>query len=438
MKQNNKAAARDRNILGGIVTGLGGRAFGLLAPFLVMPAMLKHLGEANFGTWMTAVSITSMAMFMDFGIGNGLLTKLSKAYGNDDWAGMRSLIATGYAALSMISLIAAVLLLVGLVWVADFGQEYVAQMTDTVAIQIAVVTSIAFLIGIPVSVIQRVMLSCQQTAQSNAWQIAGSFVAVAACYGVIYSDHSSSAAVAAYAMSPILVMLVATVFFFVRNPRLIPRRTDLTLSHAKELIALGSYFFILSIITSIALNSDNVIIALTLGAESVTTYAIPAKLASILGLLVTTLFLPLWAANGDAIARKDYVWIERTARRMSLIGGLLVCSLGLMFALFNQKLVEMWMGRVFEESTKIVAGYALMYTLFAVASPYNMILNAAGLVKIQILAWAVYFLLTMGLKVFFLSEFHRMDALPFISAFFYLLIVLPVVCFSARKYVIFN
>jgi O-antigen/teichoic acid export membrane protein len=64
MTQNTKAIARDRNLLGGIVTGLGGRGIGLLAPFLVMPAMLEHLGEANFGIWMTVVSITSMAMFM--------------------------------------------------------------------------------------------------------------------------------------------------------------------------------------------------------------------------------------------------------------------------------------------------------------------------------------------------------------------------------------
>lgn len=433
MTQNTKAAARDRNLLGGIVTGLGGRGVGLVAPFLVMPAMLEHLGEANFGIWMTVVSITSMAMFMDFGIGNGLLTKLSKAYGNDDWPGMRRLIATGYAALSMIALTAAALLVVGWGWLANLGQENVLQMTDAVALQIATVTGIAFLIGIPISVIQRVMLSCQQNVQSNAWQMAGSFVSVAACYGVIYSDLSSAAAVAAYAMSPILVMLVATAYFFSRKPELLPRREDLTLSHAKELMALGSYFFILSIITSIALNSDNVIIALVLGPEAVTAYTIPAKLASILGLLVTTLFLPLWAANGDAIARKDYAWIERTSKRMSLIGGVLVGGLGLFMALFSEKIVSFWMGRSFGNETEIVVGFALMYTLFAIASPTQMILNAAGLLNTQIKAWVVFLVVSALAKYVCITMHHAACLIPFVSALAFLILILPIMRIEAKR-----
>lgn len=104
--------ARDRSIIGGVITGLGGRGIGLFAPFLVMPAMLSHLGDRDFGVWMTVISITSMAMFMDFGIGNGLLTKLSKAFGCDDWPTMRRLIAAGYAALIIIAFLGSVLVFI--------------------------------------------------------------------------------------------------------------------------------------------------------------------------------------------------------------------------------------------------------------------------------------------------------------------------------------
>lgn len=433
MTQVTKAAARDRNILTGIVTGLGGRGIGLLAPFLVMPAMLKHLGEANFGIWMTVVSITSMAMFMDFGIGNGLLTKLSKAFGNDDWPEMRRLIATGYAALSMIALTASALLMVGWGWLASLGHEHVLHNIDAVALQIAIVTGIAFLIGIPVFVIQRVMLSCQQNVQSNSWQMAGAFVAVVACYSVIYADGSSAAAVAAYAISPIVVMLVATVYFFLRKPELRPRKIDLTKPHAKELLSIGSYYFMLSIITSIALNLDNVIIAYVLGAEAVTEYAIPAKLASILGLLVSTIFLPLWAANGDAIVRKDYAWIERTSRRMSLIGGLMVASFGLLLALSSEKIVTIWMGRSFSNEFEVTLGFAFMYTLFAIASPYQMILNAAGVINTQIKAWAVFLVISILAKYCFITMLHQSWLTPFVSALAFLIFVLPLMQIKAKR-----
>jgi O-antigen/teichoic acid export membrane protein len=433
MTLDNKAAKRDRNILNGVITGVGGRGVSLLAPFLVMPAMLKHLGEENFGIWMTLVSITSMAMFMDFGIGNGLLTKLSKAYGDDDLLGMRRLIATGYTTLTIISLTAAALLAFGLGWVAKLEQENVLHMTDAVAVQIAFVTGITFLIGIPISVIQRVMLSCQQNVQSNAWQLVSGFVTVAACYYVIHLNLTSAAAVAAYAISPILVMLVATAYFFVRKPELLPRRIDLSMSHAKELISLGSYFFILSIITSIALNSDNVIIAFVLGPEAVTAYAIPAKLASILGLLVTTLFLPLWAANGEAIARKDYVWIEQTNRRMSLIGGLLVGSMGLLLALFSEKILDIWMGRSFAHEAEIILGFTLTYTLFAIASSSQMILNAASMLRVQVIAWAVFLVISIVVKYGLVTMLHTSWMIPFVSAVTFFIFILPIMLIEAKK-----
>ena len=92
------------NILGGLV----GRVFTLAAPFFVMPVMLRYLGDVHFGIWMTAVAMTSVAQFSDLGIGNGLLTRLSAAFGRDDDASARNDIASAYATLATVALILAV------------------------------------------------------------------------------------------------------------------------------------------------------------------------------------------------------------------------------------------------------------------------------------------------------------------------------------------
>jgi len=84
------------NLIKGILGGAGGRSVSLLAPFLVMPIMLNSMGESIFGLWLTILSLTSMIMFMDLGIGNGLLTKLSYENGLKNYGNMKSYIASGY------------------------------------------------------------------------------------------------------------------------------------------------------------------------------------------------------------------------------------------------------------------------------------------------------------------------------------------------------
>lgn len=430
MTLENAAKARDRSVRVGILAGVFGRIVGLLAPFLIMPAMLEHLGKVNFGIWMTAVSVTSMALFMDFGIGNGLLTKLSKAFGENDTFSMRRLISTGYGALVLMALFVSIVLLVVILLGNEKGGAL--QTATEGGGWIIFITGFSFLLGIPVSIIQRIMLAHQMTVSSNVWQIFGSIIGVVSCYAVVNAQLSAEAAVTAYSMSPIVAWILATLVFFKKNKNIRPSFQDFSFVNAKELMALGSHFFFLSIITSVSLNSDNLIIATVLGADAVTEYVIPAKLASVLGLLVTTMFLPLWAANGDAIARKDFEWVRQTSRRMTIVGGLAVGCAGFFLAIFSDQIIALWMGRYFSNGMMVVAGLAVMYLFFAVASPHNMILNGVGEVGIQIKAWSLYLFISSGLKFFCLMAFHRSDFLPYIGAISYLFTVLPAAYFSAR------
>ena len=421
---------RNSRIISGIFSGLLGRGVGLLAPFIILPEMLRYLGDGHFGVWMTTVSITSMAMFVDFGIGNGLLTHLSRAYASNEISKMRSYITSGYFALTVIALSAAALILLGSFFATSWTRLQLDYGNND-SRYIVVVTLLAFAVGVPLSIIQRVMFACQKSALSNLWQMIGAVASVAVCYFSIHLKMPVWGVVTAYAFAPLFVSFIASIFFFRNHPQLLPGVRFFSKERALELMRLGSKFFLLSIITSIALNADNLIITSRAGASAVAEYAVAAKLASVLALIVTTAFVPLWAANGEAFAKKDFDWMRKTSWKMSLIGGVGVAIAGSMLAVLSDFIVLHWMGRKFEGLWEVMAVWAIFYTLLGIASPFNMILNSVGAVRVQIKAWSLFLIITLSGKYIALSEFSSLWIVPVISVFAYLLFILPMAIKSA-------
>lgn len=433
MKSGSGALLRERNVVRGVLGGAVARSASLVAPFLVMPELLRFLGEARFGVWMTVVSLTSMAAFTDFGIGNGLLTQLAQAYGSQDYRQMRAVITSAYFMLGIISVMM-LACIGGMAALVEAGLVVVPYLPlDHESRSIIWVTISAFALGVSLSAIYRILLACQKHILANSLQIVSSLFSVVACLLAIRLGLKTWAVVTVYAFAPVVCSAIGTIVIFAWTRELRPGRAALSRQRALNLLALGSNFFLLSIITSIALNLDNLLIASRLGTSAVTEFAIPAKLASLLGLMVTTFFLPLWAANGEALQRRDFQWIKHHTRRMVIFGAMAVGVAGCMMAFGGGAAAKLWMGRDFINTREILAMFALFYFIVSIASPYHMLLNSAGKVKIQILAWAGFLIVSASAKYWALMVAGSIWIVPLVSAIAFTVCVLPIVVLSGRR-----
>ena len=414
------------NLIKGILGGAGGRSVSLLAPFLVMPIMLNSMGESIFGLWLTILSLTSMIMFMDLGIGNGLLTKLSYENGLKNYGNMKSYIASGYFILGLIALFSTIIVFIGLFFLKSY-YEYNEEN-----IKIILITLVLFLLGIPVSFIQKIMYAKHEILSFNLWQIVGSFFSILLCYLAVYLELKSWLIVFFYSFPLLGIMVLNTGLFFYRNKELIPKIQDFSKERSKELLGIGSKFFILSIITSISLNLDNLLIATKISEEMVVSYSIPAKVASLLGLVVTTLYLPLWSANGDAFSRKDYDWVVNTTKKMMVIGGVVILILSFFLNIFNEEVIRLWMKKIFYQQDQTIFYLCILSFLMAIVSPWFMVLNSLGKVYIQIKIWLIYLFITFILKYYLLNE-SNIWIIAMINAFTYAIIIVPVAIFFSKK-----
>jgi O-antigen/teichoic acid export membrane protein len=191
-------------------------------------------------------------------------------------------------------------------------------------------------------------------------------------------------------------------------------------------------FFLVTVLTGLSTNMDNLIITHTLGPESVTAYAVPARLALLLGALVTVLNLPLWSANGDALARGDLAWVRRTVRRMVVLSVLATAPPAVGLVLAGDRLFAAWLPVPLDGNRWLLGGLALWFLLIGSFSALMMVQNAAGVVRPQVVGLVVYVGVAAVAK-WHAVEAYGLAAVPFVGTAVYALTVLPAGLYGYRR-----
>ena len=420
--------ARTRGLFVAILSGFVGRAITAFLPLIVMPAMLEHLGPVLFGTWLTAATLSTIATFLDFGIGNAATTRLSDAFGRDDMQSVRSILGEAYIALFVLT---GTLLLFVAVGYFSIQRLNPGEFENGQVTVVAVVLSALFL-SFPGGIIWRLQQSQHRFIAAQLAQMAPSLVTLCVSLWVIRVGFSPIATITVYALTNPLVLMVWSLVHFSRNATQRPDFQRIRWSSMRSLVELGGAFFVLSIFTLIGMNADNIILAAIAGSEVVAEYGVPARLGAVLMLIVGTVFMPLWPLFGAALAQNDRLWLAKTSRRMSFGGGFLILAFGLTMTAYSDFLFDIWMSRNFEDQKRILIGWTASATIIALTAPYNMILNASGMASKQLPPWIVFVSISVALKYFLLTGQTAWIA-PWITTGVYAVTVLPVVAVLAMQ-----
>lgn len=398
------------------LSGLGGRLVTLLAPFIATPALLNYVGDHDFGLWATAVSITTIAVVADLGVGSGLLTRVSSAHGRNDSITIRSYISS--AAIMILFIAAFMFIIVGLLfWALDLSPVVMSVI-------------LTFIVGMPATLFFQFLIAVQRVPLASLLQIFGATLAVCFSLGSISLELPAWAVALAYAAPPVIVTYLSALIYFIHKPHYRPALKLIKLDLGNDLLRLGWRFFLLSVLTAASVNLDNFIIAVMVGPDAVAAYSIPMRLGSLLTLIIVALTMPMWGANGEALAKGEYDWVKKNAYHTSLFCAAIVTTAGFVLFLKTDWIIDLWIGRSFDNQKLVVLGFAAMSIATAITSPYNMVLNALGKVYVQIFAWSAFILSSIIIKLCFVNL--AIWALPLIGAAAYTLIILPSIIFVAR------
>jgi O-antigen/teichoic acid export membrane protein len=394
-----------------------------------------YLGSERFGLWMTITSFFTLLSFADLGIGNGLLTEVAFASGSNDNQSVRRNISSAFAILSLVALAltACVAMVIHSVnWSAFFGLHDPTAIAETPP---ALYVFLAcFALGIPFGVVANTQLGLQMGFVAAGWQAAGSILAFIGILGAIHWHASLSLLLAALLGGPILAAAGNNiVFFWLTHPEWRPRRSDMSRIAIDRLLRQGALYFVLQLAMTLAYASDNVILARNRGAVAVGDYAITAKLFSASAIIVGILLQPLWPAYAEAIARREFTWIKRTLLRSSITVTLIAAAISAALLLAFDPVVTLWVHRPVPAPLSLQVGLAFWSVIDAVGISLAMFLNAAHVVKFQVILGAMFSLTCFAMKLW-LVALYGAPALPWVTVLLHMPMILLPVLWNLKKW----
>jgi O-antigen/teichoic acid export membrane protein len=421
-----RSAERHRRAFLTGITGISARMISMAISVVTVPLTLHYLGNERFGLWMTISSVLAMAGFADFGVGNGVLNAVADAFGKDDFDGVRRAISSGFAILTAICIALLTLFTISyhlIAWGNLFRVASTHARAEAGPAMIVFVT--CFALNIPLDVVQRVQLGLQQGFRTNIWQVLSSLMALAGVILAIHLHASLPMLIVALAGAPILGTAMNAIYFFsISRPDLLPQWRMVSPEVISRITKLGGLFFVLQLVSALSNSADNFIVARTLSAADVTTFAIPQRLFAIVATPVTMFLIPYWPAYGEAASRGDIAWIRRILHRTLLIVFAVASVVCLFLFLAGNRIILWWVGPQIRPPFFLMLGFAVWTVINACYNTLGIFLNGVSIVRFQLITTGIFGIGCLAIKILFAHRYGAVG-IPWATTLAFVLFAIP-------------
>jgi len=383
-----------------IVKGLG-----ILISFLLVPLTIGYVDKTIYGIWMTLFSVVSWFRFFDIGLDNGLRNKFAEALAKKAPQQAAMYLSTTYA---IMALIATVLIL---------GYFAIEPMLDWVAILnvppnyvedvrlAARVTWVFFCLNFVLKLINTVVTADQRPAIVGTINLISSILILVVVFLLTqYTEGSLLRLAWVLNGIPLLVLIGATLWFYVGKYRAVrPKLRLVDFRHTKDLVSLGSQFFVIQIIGIVLFATDNLIISHLYSPQAVTPYAITHKYFGIITRVFGIVAMPFWSAYTDAYTQEDWSWIRRTNKGLKKVWRTMALA-SVVMLIASPLVYKIWVpeveGNIYWLLSVLMWAYVL---ILSYGSIYVMFVNGIGKVRLQVVSSLIGGVLNIPLSIFFAS-----------------------------------
>ena len=377
----------------------------VLVGFVLIPLTIGYLNKGQYGIWLTIASLVSWMNTFDIGLSNGLRNKMAHSLALNETDNIKKYVSTTYAMLFLISLaIFSVFFIVG----SFFNWNQLLNIENSVSYNIWPVILIAlgsFCVQFFLQPINSVLTATHQPFKSSLILLMGQVLTFVLTYLLtIFTQGSLFTLVFVVAGSPLLVFLIANVYYFSTELKpYAPKYSYIDFGTGRSLLSVGGVFFFIQMGAVVLYQTDNIVITRTLGPAEVTTFNVAYKYFSIISVLFGIIMTPYWSAFTDAAAKNDWEWIKQSIRKMRMLW-LYVSGIALLLYLCSNIFYKAWLHNKVIVPDILSLTMAIYVITVAWQSIYAYSLNGIGKLRMQLIFVVATAILNIPLSVFLINR----------------------------------
>lgn len=391
---------------------------------------LPYLGGDRFGIWLTVSSLASVLSFLDLGSGNAIISRVA-SLGEPGRSGQqRDAIVGGLSFLALIALLSSLGLCAAAAlvpWHRIAGESSAGHIQEIK--YSAVLFSGLFVFYALSSGLKKVYQGLQRAYVGHIAAIAGNLMGLGAL--IVATTHQAGVAMLLLATFGIPNLLAGSLLsYLLWREGFFTRMSFISITHeAKKLWPAGSMFLIMQIGVLIHSTSELLLIASLVGPGAVTLFSVSQRPFQYSLLMVRLAAAPLWAIYAEAYARREAIFIRKTAKLQMWLSLGTIVLLVVPLACVHNNVVQLWTSGRVDPPVTLTLALAGWVTVEALCTPLTTLMNGCGKLRAQVAVSIFLVVVQLPAKVCMLAFFGVVEMAwvalaiqAFSSVFFYLAI----------------
>ena len=338
-----KQLSRTKKAQMGLITDVGGMIVLTVFGFFTAPIILNLTSQSLYGFWVTTISILGYLALTDLGIGMSLTRFVASLAKTNESKALNGVISTGFIAFCGIGLVFFIIGISILPYIPSWFKIPSKEAEQVLsAYRVAIISGA---IALPLSVFRCIVVGFQNMAIINITTNIVSIIAIGLSIMLLYAGIG----LVALPLASFFTVIVNSIFSFFYARRYFPalnfRFANFNRGDLKKLLSFGGYFQLGRVANTVALSSDNVVIAGSMGAVSVTPYTFTSKLPIMFSVtLASKLPIAVFPAMTEMFANDEMEKLRQIYKRLTYFSVRSAILAGAFIFIANQQFVSLWVG----------------------------------------------------------------------------------------------